>query len=67
LAAGGLLQQLSARNNDSKSHGQSGPARLRWNSAGSMLDQPAKDDLATAVKSMMWEPIYSSYRRLPIA
>jgi malate dehydrogenase (oxaloacetate-decarboxylating) len=25
----------------------------------------AKDDLATAVRSMMWEPIYSTYQRLP--
>ena len=24
-----------------------------------------KDDLATTVKSMMWEPIYSTYQRLP--
>ena len=24
----------------------------------------AKDDLAAAVKSMMWEPLYSPYRRL---
>ena len=27
----------------------------------------AKDDLATAVKSKMWEPVYSTCRRLPIA
>jgi malic enzyme len=25
----------------------------------------AKDDIAAAVKSMMWEPIYSTYQRLP--
>jgi Malic enzyme, NAD binding domain len=27
----------------------------------------AKDDLDTAVKSMIWEPIYSTYQRLPTA
>jgi malate dehydrogenase (oxaloacetate-decarboxylating) len=25
----------------------------------------AKDDLAATVKSMMWHPLYSPYRRLP--
>jgi malate dehydrogenase (oxaloacetate-decarboxylating) len=32
-----------------------------------LAGRKAKDDLATAVKWMMWEPIYSTYQRLPAA
>jgi malate dehydrogenase (oxaloacetate-decarboxylating) len=32
-----------------------------------LADRLATDDIATAVKSMMWEPIYCTYQRLPNA
>jgi hypothetical protein len=32
-----------------------------------LADRLATDDIATAVNSMMWEPIYCTYQRLPNA
>jgi hypothetical protein len=32
-----------------------------------LADRLATDDIGTAVKSIMWEPIYCTYQRLPNA